>query len=70
MAKGAIGEALLRFSGAFARLQIPEPEVEILINLAPADLRKEGTWLDLLLAIILLSLASCWKRKRLLWVGS
>ena len=70
MAKGAIGEALSQISGAFAKLQIPEPEVEILINLAPADLQKEGTWLDLPLAIILLSLAICWKRKRWLWVGS
>jgi magnesium chelatase family protein len=57
MAKGAIGEALSRISGAFAKLQIPEPEVEILINLAPADLQKEGTWLDLPLAIILLQAA-------------
>jgi magnesium chelatase family protein len=57
MAKGAIGEALSRISGAFAKLQIPEPEVEILVNLAPADLPKEGTWLDLPLAIILLQAA-------------
>lgn len=45
MAKGAIGEALSQISGAFAKLQIPEPEVEILINLAPAGLqtcRKRG----------------------------
>lgn len=57
MAKGAIGEALARISGAFAKLQIPEPEVQILVNLAPADLQKEGTWLDLPLAIILLQAA-------------
>lgn len=57
MARGAIGEALTRISGAFAKLQIPEPEVEILVNLAPADLQKEGTWLDLPLAIILLQAA-------------
>ena len=53
MAKGAIGEALSRIGGAFAKLQIPEPEVQILVNLAPADLQKEETWLDLPLAIIL-----------------
>lgn len=57
MAKGAIGEALSRISGAFAKLQIPDPDVDILVNLAPADLQKEGTWLDLPLAIILLQAA-------------
>src|SRR3569832_542517 len=45
MARGAIGEALNRITGAFAKLQIPDPQVEVLINLAPADLLKEGTWL-------------------------
>lgn len=57
MARGAISEALSRISGAFSKLQIPDPEVEILVNLAPADLQKEGTWLDLPLAIILLQAA-------------
>lgn len=57
MAKGAINEALQRISGAFAKLQVPDPQVEILVNLAPADLPKEGTWLDLPLAIILLQAA-------------
>lgn len=57
MARGAISESLSRISGAFAKLQIPDPQVEILINLAPADLPKEGTWLDLPLAIILLQAA-------------
>jgi len=46
-----------RIVGAFAKLQIPEPQVEILVNLAPADLPKEGTWLDLPIAIILLQAA-------------
>lgn len=54
MARGAISEALSRIAGAFAKLEIPQPEVEILINLAPADLPKEGTSLDLPIAIILL----------------
>jgi magnesium chelatase family protein len=57
MAKGAISEVLDRISGAFAKLSIPSPEVEILINLVPADLEKEGTWLDLPIAIILLQAA-------------
>ena len=54
MATGAVSEVLQRISGAFAKLNIPESEVEILINLAPADLPKYGTWLDLPLAIIML----------------
>jgi len=57
MARGAIGEVLARISGAFKKLEIPDPEVEILINLAPADLLKEGTWLDLPIAIIMLQAA-------------
>jgi magnesium chelatase family protein len=54
MARGTVYESLDRIAGAFAKLQIPEPQVEILINLAPADLPKDGTWLDLPLAIIML----------------
>lgn len=57
MARGAINESLDRISGAFSKLAIPQPSVEILINLAPADLPKEGTWLDLPLAIIMLQSA-------------
>ncbi|MGC3966754.1 MAG: magnesium chelatase domain-containing protein [Pirellulales bacterium] len=57
MARGALNESLDRISGAFAKLRIPQPQVEILINLAPADLPKEGTWLDLPLAVILLQAA-------------
>jgi len=57
MARGAISESLDRISGAFAKLRLPRPDVEILINLAPADLSKEGTWLDLPLAIIMLQAA-------------
>ena len=57
MAQGAMHECMARISGAFAKLQIPEPQVEILVNLAPADLPKSGTWLDLPIAIILLQAA-------------
>ena len=54
MASGAVRESLQRIGGAFAKLQVPQSEVEILINLAPADLPKHGTSLDLPLAIIML----------------
>ncbi len=57
MPRGAVFEALDRISGAFAKLGVSNPEVEILINLVPADLPKEGTWLDLPLAVILLQAA-------------
>lgn len=57
MARGTVFESLDRISGAFAKLQIPEPQVSILINLAPADLPKDGTWLDLPLAVIMLQAA-------------
>ena len=49
-----IGEALDRISGAFAKLRIPDPQVQIQINLIPPSLEKDGTWLDLPLAIIML----------------
>lgn len=57
MARGAVGEALDRIAGAFSKYDLPQPHVKIVINLAPADLAKEGTWLDLPLAIIMLQAA-------------
>ncbi|WP_437188289.1 YifB family Mg chelatase-like AAA ATPase [Planctomicrobium sp. SH668] len=57
MAGGVIREAMARITGAFSKLQLPFPQVEILVNLAPADLPKDGTWLDLPLAIIILQAA-------------
>ncbi len=57
MARGAIHESLDRIGGAFSKLGIEKPEVSITVNLAPADLPKEGTWLDLPIAIILLQAA-------------
>ena len=57
MARGAVLEALDRIGGALAGFQLTESPVEILINLAPADLPKQGTWLDLPLAVIMLQAA-------------
>ncbi|MBI3823872.1 MAG: hypothetical protein HY289_14480, partial [Planctomycetes bacterium] len=54
MARGAIQESLDRIAGSFSKIGMPDTDVEILVNLVPADLPKEGTWLDLPLAIILL----------------
>jgi magnesium chelatase family protein len=57
MARGAVSESLDRISGAFAKLSIPHSPVSILVNLVPPDLLKEGTSLDLPLAIIILQAA-------------
>jgi magnesium chelatase family protein len=54
MARDCIKESLDRISGAFAKLRIPDPEVAIQVNLIPPALEKDGTWLDLPLAIIIL----------------
>ncbi len=54
MARAPIREAFDRIAGAFAKLRIPEPEVTIQINLIPPAVEKDGTWLDLPLAVILL----------------
>jgi len=57
MARGPVREVLHRIGGAFSKLGIPSSPVEILINLAPAALEKDGTWLDLPIAIIMLQAA-------------
>ena len=59
MAGVAVSEATTRIAGAFAKLRIPEPEVSIQVNLTPANVWKEGTWLDLPIAIIMLQAAGC-----------
>jgi magnesium chelatase family protein len=57
MAKGCVQEALDRISGAFRAAGIAGPKVDILINLTPPSIPKDGTWLDLPLAIIMLQAA-------------
>jgi magnesium chelatase family protein len=57
MARPAAESAIYRIAGAFAKNGIPDPNVEIMINLAPADLPKEGAMLDLPLAVIMLQAA-------------
>jgi magnesium chelatase family protein len=57
MARESIREAVTRISGAFSKLGIPNSPVEILINLAPAALEKDGAWLDLPLAVLMLQVA-------------
>jgi magnesium chelatase family protein len=57
MPRGCVYEALDRISGAFRAAGIPDPQVDILINLTPPSVPKDGTWLDLPLAIIMLQAA-------------
>lgn len=57
MPRGAVSESLDRIAGAFNKLEYPDPQVEILINLLPADFPKDGTSLDLPLAILMLQAA-------------
>jgi len=54
MPTGAARETLTRIHGAFSRLGIHTSPVEILVNLAPASIPKQGNWLDLPIAIIML----------------
>ncbi len=57
MTRDPVKEALTRIGGAFSKLEIGPSPVEILINLAPAALEKDGAWLDLPLAILMLQVA-------------
>ncbi|NMC21383.1 MAG: YifB family Mg chelatase-like AAA ATPase [Thermogutta sp.] len=54
LARNATAESVSRIQGAFAKLRIPNPQVEIRINLAPADVPKESSSLDLAIAIVML----------------
>lgn len=57
MAREGVRESLDRIAGAFAKLQLAESEVTVMVNLAPPDLPKDGAWLDLPLAILMLQAA-------------
>lgn len=57
MAREGVKESLDRIAGALAKLQLAESEVAVMVNLAPADLPKDGSWLDLPLAILMLQAA-------------
>jgi magnesium chelatase family protein len=52
-----VKESISRIAGAFNKLGVPLPQVTIQMHLTPADLPKEGTWLDLPIAIIMLQAA-------------
>lgn len=57
MARGAVKESLDRIQGALDKLGLGQTPVDIVVNLAPADIVKDGTTLDLPIAIVLLQCA-------------
>ncbi|PQO42809.1 ATP-binding protein [Blastopirellula marina] len=57
MARTPVREAIQRIAGAFSKLGIGPSPVKILINLAPATLSKDGSWLDLPMAVLMLQVA-------------
>jgi len=55
LASSAVQEAKVRVQAAVRNLGVKLPEKRIVVNLAPADLRKEGASFDLPIAVALLS---------------
>ncbi len=51
LAGGAVQEAKLRVGSAIRNIRIDLPEKRIVVNLAPADLRKDGSAFDLPIAL-------------------
>jgi magnesium chelatase family protein len=51
LAEGAVREGRERVLGALARVGAPVPPRRVTVNLAPADVRKEGSALDLPVAV-------------------
>lgn len=52
----AIKESRERIRGTFRHCQVELPANKIILNLAPSDIRKEGTRFDLPMAVALLML--------------
>jgi magnesium chelatase family protein len=55
LASSAVQEAKVRVQAAVRNIGVKLPEKRIVVNLAPADLRKEGTGFDLPIAMALLA---------------
>ncbi len=55
LATSAVQEAKVRVLAAVRNIGVKLPEKRIVVNLAPADLRKEGTGFDLPIAVALLA---------------
>src|SRR5512138_605185 len=55
MAVGAVQEAKVRVMATIRNVGVKLPQRRVVVNLAPADLRKEGTGFDLPIAAALLA---------------
>ncbi|MDY6795928.1 MAG: YifB family Mg chelatase-like AAA ATPase [Actinomycetota bacterium] len=55
----AVRESYRRIKAAIANSELPFPRQRITVNLAPAHLRKEGSNLDLPIALAMLAVADC-----------
>lgn len=53
--EAAVRESISRIRGAIAAAGLPFPDRRVTVNLAPADLRKNGAGLDLAIAIAILA---------------
>ncbi|MEZ4280770.1 MAG: YifB family Mg chelatase-like AAA ATPase [Myxococcota bacterium] len=53
--EAAVRESISRIRGAIAATGLPFPDRRVTVNLAPADLRKNGAGLDLAIAIAILA---------------
>src|SRR5512140_2109847 len=54
LAGGAVQEAKVRVMATIRNIGVKLPQKRVVVNLAPADLRKEGTGFDLPIAAALL----------------
>ncbi len=57
LADGAVRESLFRIEAAFKTVGLKMPRQRLVVNLAPADLRKEGSAYDLPMAIGILAVS-------------
>jgi len=56
--EGAVKEGLYRIEAALKHIEMKMPRQKVLVNLAPADIRKEGSSYDLTIAIGILAASS------------
>lgn len=65
---GAVREARVRVKAAIENTGLDWPTRRISLNLAPADLRKDGTHFDLPIAVAVLASAGLWDDAALRWL--
>ena len=65
LANGAVAEAKVRVQAAVRNCGVELPSKRVVVNLAPADLRKDGPGLDLPIAVALLAASKALPQARL-----